>query len=300
MKRLISKNKKYLGYILYAILLMIVLLYYRFPSDAFCEYLEATAEKVAPPLLLSVENVQPSLSLGLRFLGTELSLKKDPHISLFNAESLLIRPEIWSLLKGEFEFCFDCLAYSGDVKGCVHLGEHGIKGPFSTSIELQDLRIDDHAHLSSLIGRDVKGVLDGTITYRGQGNLLIAGTGEADLRISEGQIELLEPILGGEPIDFDELRIKMVIKNRRIDLRDVELMGRALQATLSGSIRLKTELLESNLNIRGTIEPLAGFFESVKGSSYTNTLRFLRQRLKKGKLSFIIHGTLNNPGFRFI
>jgi type II secretion system protein N len=146
----------------------------------------------------------------------------------------------------------------------------------------------------------VKGVLNGTITYGGEYNLLIAGTGEAELRISGGQIELLEPILGGEPIDFDELRIKMVLKNRRIDLTDVELKGRVIQGTLSGSIRLKTEFLKSNLNLRGTLEPLAGFFESVEGSPYTNTLRFLRQRLKKGKLSFIIHGTLANPGFRFI
>jgi hypothetical protein len=101
--------------------------------------------------------------------------------------------------------------------------------------------------------------------------------------------------LNFDAIDFDELELKMVLNKRKIDLNSVELSGRDIRGTLSGNIRVKRDLLKSVLYLKGTIEPLAGFFKSDKGTMHTS--RFLRQRLKKGKLSFTIRGTFERPRF---
>ena len=62
-------------------------------------------------------------------------------------------------------------------------------------------------------------------------------------------------------------------------------------------ILLKNNLANSTLNLKGTIEPFAAFFESTGGTR--DTVAFFRQRLKQGTLSFVIQGTLGEPDFKF-
>ena len=99
LKQTAWKNKKWLGYILFTILLTTGLLYYCFPSDAFRNYLQATAERINSQYLLSVEKVSPTFPPGFSLRKTQLSLKINPDAGLFVADSLVIRPEIWSFLK---------------------------------------------------------------------------------------------------------------------------------------------------------------------------------------------------------
>ena len=297
----ISKHKKCLGYILYGILLLIVLLYYRFPSDALGDYLQSTADETNPRYHVLVGKVRPSFPFGVKFLKTRVSLRENPDTNLFMAESLLIRPGLWSFLKGESKYRFDCLAYGGDIKGSVHFLDNGGEAserPFTTSIELRDIRINDYEYLFTLIGRNVKGILGGIITYNGQGNLLINGTGEANLRISDGSVELLQPIFSLESVSFDDLRIKMILDKTKIKLTHVELNGREIKGTLSGTIGLKQNFSRSRLALRGSIEPLENFFKSENGAP--RIMKLFKRRLRKGKLSFVVRGTPADPKIRFI
>ena len=298
MKQNMSKYKKHCGYVLYGIFLTAALLYCRFPSDAFRDYLQATAGRAGPRYLLSIGEVRPSLPFGLKFLQTELAPKENPDMSLFTADSLVIRPQIWSFLQGNPGYCFDCLAYDGALKGCARFEKRGVKAPFTTSIELKDISIDNYAFLPALIGRGVKGTLGGTVTYRGQSNLFAEGTGEANIKISDGKVEFLLPVLSLESIDFKELLLRLVLEKQKIDLSHVELKGRDINGTLSGSISLKKEFLESDLDIKGMVEPLAAFVGGLKGA--LNIIPFSEHVLKKGRLYFSIQGTLTEPEFKFL
>ena len=292
MKQTISKKKKYFVYILYGIILTVGLLYYCFPSDAFRNHIQASASRKNPQLLLSVGNARLSFPFGLKLLQTELSKKINPDMRLFMADSLLIRPEIWSFLRGNF----NCRAYDGDLMGHIHFLEDGLPPSFSVSIKLKDICIDHYAPLAALIGRNAKGILCGTVTYSGQDNLLKKGAGEANLRISEGSVNLLQPFLQLESIDFDELRAKLVFKNQKIDVSHVKLEGREIQGTLSGTIRLRKEFLKSGLDLKGTIELLpAAFLNGENGA--LDTEMFSEQALES---PFTISGTIAKPRFKFI
>jgi type II secretion system protein N len=297
----IFKHKKCLGYILYGILLMIVLLYYRFPSDALGDYLQSTADEINPRYHVLVGEVRPSFPFGVKFLKTRVSLRENPDTNLFMAESLLIRPGLWSFLKGESKYRFDCLAYGGEIKGSVYFSDNGGEAPerpFTTSIELRDIRIDDYEYLFTLIGRNVKGILGGIITYSGQGSLFINGTGEANLRISNGSVELLQPIFSLESVSFDDVSIKMILEKTKIKLTRVELKGREIKGTLSGTIGLKQNFSRSRLALRGSIEPLEDFFKSENGAP--RIMKLFKRRLREGKLSFVVRGTPTDPKIRFI
>jgi len=297
MKQFISKNKKWFGYTFFCIIVAGSLLYYRFPSDALRDYLKITANNLNNSATLSIGQIKPSLPFGLKIGQIELFLKDKPSIKLFRADSLFIRPDPWAFFKGKSKYCFECLAYGGDVLGCIYFKENSMEIPFDTEIELTNIQIAKYEHLKDMIGLQVDGILYATIFYNGQHKNPMDGTGEANLKLLDGSIELLVPILSLESIEFHEIKSDMMLKKQTIHIKRLELTGPLLRSTLSGTIGLKKEFLKSALNLKGTVEPFTSFFKGMGVAS--NAVSFFKQRLKKGALHFIIHGTLADPKIRF-
>lgn len=281
MKQVIWKHKKWFGYALYCLLITMALLVYRFPSDALRDYLKATLVKINPQIHLSIGKVSPSFPFGMKFMETQLSLKEKQETVLFRADRLFIRPDIWSLIQGQSNYGFKCLAYGGILEGRIHFLKNRLGTPFTTSMTLKNIRIDN-TFLPHIIDRHLEGILEGTIEYEGQDKFLRDGTGEANLKLSYVRIDLLQPLLGLESVDLKELLIKMVLKKKIIDLSNVELKGGSMHGTLSGFVRLKEEFLKSDLDLRGTIEPFADLIKKLE--RYGNRIQSFRQRLKRGKI----------------
>jgi len=259
-------------------------------------YLEAAVARANPSLLLSVEKVAPSLPPGLEIMKIKLSLRERPKDVLLSSAKISIRPELLSLLQGDPKYAFDARAYKGKAQGTLHLMGNDRNAPFTTQIQLKDIDIGECAYLTSLIGHRIGGILGGTLTFSKRSNLLIDGTGEANIRVLDGRVVLSEPILSFEKVKFTELSIKMALKDQKIDLTQVALKGREVKGTLSGTIGLKRQISRSTLDLRGKIEPLAGFLQGIGGD--LNTMRYLKQYLKKGSRSFTIKGTFGRPIFR--
>jgi len=256
-----------------------------------------TAHNLNNSTTLSIGHIKPSLPFELKFGQTELILKDNPSIKLFRADSLFVKPDPWAFFKGKSKYCFECLTYGGDVKGCVNFKKNNMENPFYAEIDLKNIQIAKYEHLKDLIGRQVDGTLYATILYNGQNKNLIDGIGEASLKLLDGEVELLVPILSLKSIEFHEITSEMVLKKQTIQLKRLELIGPLLRSTLSGTIRLKKEFLKSPLNLKGTIEPFTSFFKDMGVAS--NAVSFFKLRLKKGALHFIIHGTLAEPKIRF-
>ena len=297
MKQFLSKNKKWLGYIFYCAILAVGLLYYRFPSDALRDYMQIRANNLNTPLVLSIDRIKPWPPIGLRLGKAEISFKEKPAKKIFRADNLVVRPKAWSFLKGKGKYCFECLAYGGDIKGCVLFEKYDMAAPFNTEIELKDIRIGNYEYLRDLLGRHVDGILNGTISYNGQQKDLMNGVGEANLRLLDGRVELSLPLLSLGSIDFNEVKIDMDLKKRKINLTRLELEGPQLKGTLSGTISLKKNFPKSTLNLKGRIEPFASFFKNVEGLS--DAVRLFKKRLRRGTLGFIIHGTIGEPKIKF-
>ena len=297
MKRFMSNYKKWLGYLLFALILTVALLYYRFPSDDLRDYLQSMADRANPPLALSVESVEPSFPIGLKLVETKVALKDLPDRVILRADSLLVRPQLWSLLRGKPVYGFHSLAYKGDLSGSVYFEKDGTTGFVDTTIDLKNIRVAEYAYLSQLIGRHVEGTLAGTVSYRGQRNPLMGGSGQANLRLSQGRVELLQPFITLESIDFNEMELDVVLEKQQINLSRLELKGQQLHGTLSGTITLKQKLEKSRLNLKGTIEPFAGLFKGTAGTG--DTVQFFKQRLKGGAFPLMIQGTVEEPQIKF-
>ncbi len=298
MKEFISKHRKWFGYPAYCIVLIIVFLYYRFPSEALKDYVQTTANNLNTLLSLSVHHIKPWPPFWLKLGETELTLKNKPSIMLFKADSLLVKPRAWAILQGDIKYCFECLAYGGDIEGCIDFKSDNIKTPlFTAEVEAKNIQIGDHQNLKDLIGRNANGTLYGTIKYGGERKSLINGSGEADLKLLDGEIEFSLPILNLESIKYNEIKIDMVLKEKRVNLTRFELKGPMLKSVITGTIGLKEKLGESALDLKGNIEPHAELFKN--SGNLSETVMFLKQRLKKGTLPFTVRGTLDKPSIRF-
>ena len=297
MKQFISKNKKWFGYAFFCIIVAGSLLYYRFPSDALRDYLKITANNLNTSTTLSIGQIKPSLPFGLKIGQTELFLKDKPSIKLFRADSFFIKPDPWAFFEEKSKYCFECLAYGGDIRGCVCFKENSMEIPFDTEIALTNIQIAKYEHLKDLIGLQINGILSATVFYKGQHKNPMDGTGEANLKLLDGSIELSVPILSLKSIEFHEIKSDMIFKKQTIHIKRFELTGPLLRSTLSGTIGLKKEFVKSALNLKGAVEPFTSFFKGMGVAS--NAMSFFKQRLKKGAFHFIIYGTLADPKIKF-
>lgn len=298
MKQGIWKHKKWFGYSLYGILLTMALLYYRFPSDALRDYLETALVRINPRMVLSLGKVSPSFPLGIKLVGTRLTLKEETETLLFRADSAFVSPHLWSFLKGESDYRFKCQAYGGTLKGRIHFLKSSLEAPFNTSMTLKNIHVDKDTFLPNIIDGHLEGVLEGTIRYGAQNNLLEEGVGEANLKLSDGRTDLLQSILSVESVDFKDLFIKVALKKKIMDLSNTELRGLSMHGMVSGFISLKEEFLKSSLDLRVTIEPFADLVRSLEKEG--DSLQEFKQNLKRGKLSFIIRGTMGDPSIQLI
>ena len=296
-KEFISKRQGWSRYLLFGLILTAALLYYRFPSDAVRDFVQAKGRTASPRLDIAVERIAPSILMGLNFMQAKVALEESPSSVLLSADRLLVKPKLLSLLSGKQKFSFHCEAYQGDVKGSIHFEKEPNPGFIETDVALSNIQIGDYSYLSHVLGRPLEGKLAGTVTYSGQYKPMLDGSGEANLKLSDGKLELLQPFLTLKEIDFSEMEIDMVIENQKIDMTRLALKGKQLQGTLSGSITLKKQFADSSLDLKGTIEPFAALFKS--GGGIQDTVAVLKQRLNKGTLSFLIRGTIKAPEIKF-
>jgi type II secretion system protein N len=245
---------RWFGYFLYAVVLTVVLLYWFFPSKDLYNYFQANAKRIDSRLVLEIDQIRPCLPFGFESFGTELFLKDNLDTALFSSERITIKPRIWALLQGRFDFGFECRAYSGDIKGRVNFREGGLGGPFDGEIELRNIRIGDYKYLPVMLGRSVEGTLDGDIRYHIKSRALIDGSGRANIRLRHGRVRFSEPVLNFRFVDIRGLETEMFIEDQKINVTRFCLRSRQMNITLRGNINLEREFAKSRLGLKGELE----------------------------------------------
>ncbi len=292
-----TKKRALLVYIIYGMLLMFFLLYYRFPSTALMNHIESTFQKKYPGYTLSIEKTDIDFPPGISFLNARVFKNHLPEIAFFETKHLKTRPDLISLFRDRQRFRFDCTAYEGNISGYFGIKETNTEPIYDTSISISDIDLEKYPVFSKMLGHEIKGILNGRIDIKDHGIVFFDGKGEINLTISKGRLEVVKPIIGINSVNFDNLLMNLLIEKGRVELREVEIKGREIQGSLSGNIILKEDISNSSLNIRGTVEPMGGLVSRLGSGS--RSMKLLRRRLRNGRLSFRISGTFESPRFNF-
>jgi type II secretion system protein N len=285
-----------LGYTLYVVLVTLALLYYLFPAQAVEEFVDNSVSRINPELGFKAETIGPWIPAGLRINAGRIYLKDTPVPAVFEADSMYIGPRILKLVRGEYSIDLSGTAYRGDIKGFFHIKEEDGE-TYESELSFKNFDLAEYAFLAEKLKHRVIGKFSGDIDYA-KDSANAGGNGKADLRLTDGQLQFEAPIFGIGSIDLQNIDLELELRNREITIVKAELSGSEVKASVTGSIQLQSDLKLSQLNLKGTLEPLAAFYKNYP--EIRELLKSMKKRVKRGQYFFAITGTLGEPRFRLL
>lgn len=288
------KNKKWLGYTLYCVLVTLALLYYLFPAQAVEEFVDNSVSRINPAFGFKAEKIGPWIPAGLRITAGNIHLNDSTAPAVFKADRMYIGPRILQFIKGKSSFDLTGTAYKGNMNGWFYSTDEAGK-TFESQLSFKDLDLVDYEFLADKFDHRIIGKIGGDIAYS---NDSAGGNGKADLSLNDGQLQFQAPIFGISSVDLQNMDIKLELHNREITIVRAELAGSEVKASMTGSIQLQSDVKLSQLNLKGTLEPLAEFYKNYP--EIREILKSMKKRVKRGQYFFAITGTIDEPRFRLL
>jgi type II secretion system protein N len=281
-----NNTRKRLLYFLFIIGVTAFFIYYLFPSDKIKNYITVHVNKTYPDITIAVDQVTPAFPPGLRLYNVKFYHTHDP---LFKMEQIKISPGLLSLFRSKINFSFKGNAYAGMFEG---------KGEFTKNTPelmidgtLSGIRLKELSVIKDVISRNMSGVLDGNFTCQ---NKKESGYNlKAQLIISDGQLELVTPLLQLESLVFKKITAELAMKNMNLNIKKCVINGDQMDGSISGSVTLKNSLGQSYLKLSGRIKPHPAFFEQLGNDLPENLLP--KKILGKNGVHIRIYGTLDTP-----
>ncbi|WP_319588007.1 type II secretion system protein GspN [uncultured Desulfobulbus sp.] len=283
------------GYLLYALGLIGLLLWLLFPQEAVRRYLEASLNRVSPTLRWQIEGVALEIPEGLTLRAIGGYEKGEGKIPLLRINSLTLRPNIAeSLQAGRPQVGYWLTAGKGTVAGIVRMTDW--QKVLQVEGTVQDSQLTDFPLLSRQLGRTLQGSISGTFT----GTILLAkgemAELEARLKVANGRLGLKRPILGHTELPFSQGTFTLRGHGDKLELAQGRVESELFGGQFSGTITMHRDLALSQLDLKGTMQPKTKFF---KGLDNTVALQAFRVQLKDNSLPFRVSGDLSNPGIHF-
>lgn len=293
---LASKNNRWLGYSLYVVLVALALLYFLFPSQEVESLISNSLSRVDPQLNFKAERIRPWLPPGLKVSNGSIYLSNTAAAPVFTIDSLYIRPRLFKLLNGKYNVDFSGKVYRGEVAGSFDL-EDPQGEVFESELSIKGLDLGVYQFLAEKLQHKLTGIFNADVDYaRDSANA--AAHGNASLQLTGGQLQFQNPLFTITAIDLKKIEIGLELRNRNITIVKGELTGTEINASLAGSIQLQPDIENSELNLKGNMEPLAEFYR--KYPEIRELLKTMNKRVKRGQYFFAITGTIGQPRFRLL
>jgi len=268
--------------ILYIAGVAAVFLYLGFPSEALRSHVSHLVSANLPGVSVAIAAVRPTLTAGLELRDVRIDYAQSPVAAL---ERVRIRPELLSLFQARTGYAFAGILGGGEITGRAEV-DSALPGPkISMTARIDGILIQQVDRLRNLYGSRLSGRLDGQL------NTTEAGALNGKLTITDGQIELAEPLLSQNRFTFRTVTADLSLQNRRLVLRSGRLKGNELDADVSGTISLDQPQATSAVNLSGRVTPHHALLSRVEGSISQGLLR------RRAGIPFRISGPLDAPGF---
>ncbi len=309
-------------YGIYALLLVAILLYLRFPTQKFKTFCLQVINQHLSGYESSIESLRYQFPLTLVASNLHLQANNQTAKSRSSAGAIpgasdtgpgkrneaktpAMAGEVFDLpkvtltpsLSGRGKtFFISITAYGGTHQAILTLDR--AHNTFTLSkIEINGFDLAKLAWLQVQTGRAITGLLTIQGSYSGQsGQDISRGTGQGTVHIKNGTFELLAPIFSLKNIDVESGEALIKLHEQKMLVTKGKFSGKELAGTFSGQIdSLGVSLAAIQLDLTGALAPLPAL---VKKSGQAQPLL---QQLQKNHatLPFHLQGTIGKPVFRF-
>ena len=309
-------------YGIYALLLVVILLYLRFPTQKFKTFCTQKVSQYLSGNECSIESLRYQLPLTLVANNLRLHVNNQagkgrssagviPGASdtgpgkQSEAKTPALAGEVLDIPKVTLApilsgwgktFSISITACGGTHQATLALDR--VHNTFTLpKIEINGLDLAKLPWLQAQTGRAITGLLTAQGSYSGQsGQDISKGTGQGTIHIKKGTFELLSPIFSLKNIDVESGEVLIKLQEQKMLLTKGKFSGKELEGTFSGQVdSLGTNLAAMQVDLTGTLAPLPAL---VKKSGQAQPLL---QQLQKNHatLPFQLQGTIGKPVFHF-
>ncbi len=280
--------------IAYMIVLGSVLLYIRFPTDQFNAFCQTKLEQLLPGTQCTIKKIRCLFPVGMQadtIIFNDMAKNKQV---LGTIDQLTIRPQFSSPWP---QFSVTIKAYSGEHKASV-LIDKSKQEVVLDNILVDHLDLAKLPFINEIFDRKITGQFSGNGIYKSakqNGKNILTGRG--NFVVNKGNFSLLYPILSLTKIDLKELKTDIVLRDGQVQFSNGHFIGKELQGDFAGNIILQAPFHNSNVMIRGTLDPFAPLLKKSKYAQ--NMVIQLKKRNKQSTLPFLLHGSIQKPRFKF-
>lgn len=280
-------------YILYAVILGGVFLFFRFPKEQLELFVIHHIETVLPGKSCTIESLSYAFPLSLQAEGIKFTNKGDPLSKPFKIETAILKPHILSPSK----ISIATHLYGGYFAGILdsNIAQNQIT---TVNFTLKNLNLEDLNANFSLSRYPISGLVEVSGSYKIRQSIETAVpeySGKLILR--NGTIKTEQPVLSLTAIDIQYLEMTFVKKNGTIEFTHGKLQGEKLHSTFTGTLQLLHPLGQSLCQLQGQLVPQQSFLEG--NQLIKDQVALLQKRSQNGTIPYSASGQLANLTFRF-
>ena len=265
--------RKYAGYAAFAAAALVVLVWMKMPSDALRSLVLSALSKNKADLLVRLETAELALPFGLTLTGLSVQ-PRDGRGPGLEAGTVTARAAVLPLMTGRLAFRVQATAMGGRVDGDISFRDRfSASGPVRADLRFGGIDAADCPGLAGLLGRSVRGRVDGQLRFEGLPERWSDGSGHLELAMVNGLITFKAPLFGLQEMAFTKMEGSLELGNGRLRVNRLEIAGDVLQGDFQGSVQLGGDLSQSRLALRGDVNlPAAGpeRFAVEVGGTVTN------------------------------
>ncbi len=281
-------------YLLYAVVLTAVLLYIRFPTEKFKLYCEKRIEHLLPPdSVCRIDRINYHFPMAVIVTNLQITEVVEGTHSHLLVSRLVVSPDLSNFLRA---FALSGELYKGSFALKLTL-DVPAKSFQLSDVHLKGFDMEKWADDFSLLDRKVSGIVGFTGNYQGKYPSPLDGVGKGKLVITDGNMELLQPVLSLSTFEFERIVVEMAHEKGVLGLTGGEVLGKEITADFNGEMKTTLPLVNSTILLSGHLTPKEGFLAAHPAEQYV--VEQLLRRYKTPVLPFKVGGSVKRPTFRF-
>lgn len=252
--------RKYGAYVLFALAALVVIAWVRMPSETVGRIVLSVFSKNEAGVLVRFRTAELAFPFGVTLTGLTVQTKDGRGLQI-EADTVTAHPALLSLLTGRLAFRIQTVSMGGRIDGDIAFSNRfSTGGPLQADLTFGNLNAADCPWLAALLGRAIRGQMDGRLRFEGIPTQWVAGSGHLELALVNGLISLQVPLFGLQELTFTRMEGNMdLVGNRTLKVNRFQVAGDHLQGDFQGSIHLEGDLSRSRIALRGDVNlPAAG------------------------------------------
>ena len=285
-----------LGYLLYTLGVVVIFLWLLFPSDTVKTWLQRKLHVMYPSLTWEIKDMEAAFPLQLKMSDIRIHRKSQTKYPLVEVAEMQLAPDIRELvkLKKQIPLSYRMQTLDGTVKGKLLVSED--RSGLRCSGNFHDIQIGRLEGFWQEVNRAGSAKLSGTFAYKGLWREPLRGELKADIAGADGTVNLAQKMFGLDVLEFNTMKAIVSAKDRIVNVSDGQMESRLFSASFKGVMSLSDNLYTSGIKVQGSVEPRPELLGRLDNDI---EITFIKSQLTDGRLSFVISGSLSEPGILF-